>query len=116
MGHGSRRCHANRLPEIPPSVVDAKVATAIDVFSRYAFAYPVSTPTSVNTAKVIIDIMTKHVYLPTLMFTDKKSVFTSHVISEVAAVLDVTSKHATTKHAKTKRVLERTHTTIKTSL
>ena len=30
---------------------------AIDVFSRYAFAYPVSNPTAVNTVKVILDIM-----------------------------------------------------------
>ena len=48
------------LPELPPSGGYENIKTAIDVFSRYAFAYPVSNPTTVNTAKVIIDIMTRH--------------------------------------------------------
>ena len=63
-----------------------------------------------------MDIMTRHAYQPTLMITDKGSVFISQVSSEVAAVLRITLKHATIKHAQIKRVLERTHATIKTSL
>ena len=50
------------LPELPPSGGYENIITAIDVFSRYAFAYPVSNPTAVNTAKVTIDIMTRHDY------------------------------------------------------
>ena len=42
------------LPELPPSGRYENIITAIDVFSRYAFAYPVSSPTAVNTAKVRI--------------------------------------------------------------
>ena len=53
------------LPELPPSGCYENIITAIDVFSRYAFAYPVSNSTAVNTAKVIIDIMRRHAYLPT---------------------------------------------------
>ena len=68
------------LPELPPSGGYETIITAIDVFSRYAFAYPVSNPTAVNTAKVIIDIMTRHGYLPTLIITDKGSVFVSQVM------------------------------------
>ena len=104
------------LPELPPSGGYEKIITAIDVFSRYAFAYPVSNPTAVNTAKVIIDIMTRHAYLPTLIITDKGSVFVSQVIYEVAEILGINLKHATTKHAQTIGVLERAHATIKTSL
>ena len=63
------------LPELPPSGGYENIIRAIDVFSRNAFAYPVSNPTAVNTAKVIIDIMTIHAYLPTLIITDKGSVF-----------------------------------------
>ena len=59
------------LPELPPSGGYENIITAKDVFSRYAFAYPVSNPTAVNTAKVIINIMTRHAYLPTLIITDK---------------------------------------------
>ena len=106
------------LPELPPSGGYENIITAIDVFSRYAFAYPVSNPTAVNTAKVIIDIMKRHAYLPTLIITDKGSVFVSQVVheDEVAEILGIILKHATTKHAQTIGVLERAHATIKTSL
>ena len=103
------------LPELPPSGGYENIITAIDVFLRYAFAYPVSNPTAVNTAKVMIDIMTRHAYLPTLIITDKGSVFVSQVIHEVAEILGINIKHATTKHAQTIGVLERAHATIKTS-
>ena len=106
----------DQSPEVPPSGVYENIFTAIDVSSRYAFAYPVSNPSAVNTAKVIIDIMTRHAYLPTLIITDKGSVFVSQVIHEVAEILGINFKHATTKHAQTIGVLERAHATIKTSL
>ena len=60
--------------------------------------------------------MTRHAYIPTLIITDKGSVFVSQVIHEVAEILGINLKHATTKHAQTIRVLERAHATIKTSL
>ena len=104
------------LPELPPSGGYENIITAKDVISRYAFAYPVSNPTAVDTAKVIIDIMTRHAYLPTLIITDKGSVFVSQVIHEVAEILGIKLIHATTKHAQTIGVLERAHATIKTSL
>ena len=71
---------------------------------------------AVNTAKVIKDIMTKHAYLPTLNITDKGSVFVSQVSDEVAEILGINLKHATTKHAQTIRVLQWAHATINTSL
>ena len=48
------------LPELTPSGGYGNIIMAKDVFSRYAFAYPVSNPTAVNIAKVKIDIMTRH--------------------------------------------------------
>ena len=87
------------------------IITATVVFSRYAFAYPVSNPTAVNTGKVIIDIMTRHAYLPTLIIMDKGGVFVSQGIHEVAEILGINLKHA-----QTIGVLERAHATIKTSL
>ena len=104
------------LPELPPRGGCENIITAIVVFSRCAFAYTVSNPTAVNKAKVIIDIMTRHAYLPTLIITDIGSHFVSQVIHEVAEMLDINLKHATTKHAQTIGVLERAHATIKTSL
>ena len=104
------------LPELPPSGGYENIITAFDVFSRYAFAYPVSNPTVVNTAKVIIDIMTRHTYLPTLIITDQGIVFVSQVIHEVAEILGINLKPATKKHAQTIGVLERAHATTKNSL
>ena len=60
--------------------------------------------------------MTRHANLPTLLITDKGSVFVSQVVHEVAEILGRNLKHATTKHAQTIGVLERAHATIKTSL
>ena len=104
------------LPELTPSGGYENIVTAIDVFSRYVFAYPISNPTTVNTAKIIIHIITKHAYLYTLIETDKGSVFVSQVLYEVAEILCINFKHAATKHAQTIGVLERAHATIKTSL
>ena len=59
----------------------------IDVFSRYFFAYPLIEATATNVAKVIIDIMTKHSYLPTTLITDKGSAFTSTIIAEITHIL-----------------------------
>ena len=86
------------LPELPPSGGYENIITAIDVFSRYAFAYPLSNPTAVNTAKVIIDITTRHAHLPALIITDKGSVFVSQVVHEVAEILGINLKHATTNY------------------
>ena len=57
--------------------------------------------------------MTKHAYLPTTLVSDKGTAFMSHVIKEVAGVLGITLKHATTKHAQTIGLLERSHASIK---
>ena len=98
---------------IPPSVGYENIVTAMDVFSRYIFAYPASNQDAETVAKVIINIMTTHAYLPTTLISDKGTAFTSHVIKEVAGVHGITLKHAITKHAQTIGLLERSHASIK---
>ena len=61
------------LPELPRSGGYENIITAIDAFSRYAFAYPVSNPRVVNTAKVNLDIMTRQAHLIKLIITNKQS-------------------------------------------
>ena len=104
------------LPDLLPSGGYENTITAMDVFSRYAFAYPVCNTMAANTAEVNIGIKRRHAYLPKLIITDKGSVFVSQIIHEVAEILGINLKHATTKHAQTIGVLERAHATIKTSL
>ena len=104
------------VPELPPSGGYTNIVTAMDVFSRYLFAYPTSNQDAKTIAKVLINIMTKHAYLPTTLISDKGTAFMSQVIKEVAGVLGITLKHATTKHAQTIGLLERSHMSIKQAL
>ena len=101
------------VPGLPPSGVYENIVTSMDVFSSYLFAYPTANQDATTIAKVIINIMTKHAYLPTTLISDKSTAFTSHVIKEVAGVLGITLKHATTKHAQTIGLLERSHVSNK---
>ena len=104
------------LPNLPPSGGYENVLTAIDVFSRYLFAYPLTDASAINVAKALIDIMTKHSYLPTTLITDKGTAFTSTIIADVTQILGITLKCATTKHPQTIGKLERTHASLKTNL
>ena len=104
------------LPNLPPSGGYENVITALDVFSRYLFAYPVTDASAVNMAKVIIDIMTKHSYLPTTLITDKGTAFTSKLIDEITKILGIHLRCATTKNPQTIGKLERTHASLKGNL
>ena len=104
------------VPELPTSGGYENIVTAMDVSSRYLFAYPTSNQDAKTIAKVLIDIMTKHAYLPTTLISDKGTAFMSHVIKEVAGVLGITLKHATTKHAQKIGLLERSHASSKQAL
>ena len=55
------------LPGLPPSGGYENIVTAMDVFSRYLFAYPTSNQDATRVGKVINNIMTKHAYLPTTL-------------------------------------------------
>ena len=104
------------VPELPPSGGYENIVTAMDVFSRFLFAYPTSNQDAKTIAKVLKNIMTKHAYLPTTLISDKGTAFMSQVIKEVAGILGITLKHAITKHAQTIGLLERSHASIKQAL
>ena len=102
------------VPELPPSGGYENIVTAMDVISRYLIAYPTSNQNTKTIAKVLFNIMTKHAFLPVI--SDKGTAFRSHLIKEVAGILGITLKHATTKHAQTIGLLERSHAWIKQAL
>ena len=104
------------VPELPPSGGYENIVTAMDVFSRYLFGYPTANQDAKTFAEVLINIMTKHAYLPTTLISDKGTAFMSHVIKEVAGVLGITLIHTTTKQAQTIGLLERSHASIKQAL
>ena len=101
------------LPNLPPSGGYEKIITALYVFSRYLFAYPVADFSATTTAKVLIDIMTRHTYLPSTLITDKSTAFTSRLVDEIAKILGIQLKCATTKHLQTIGKLGRTHASLK---
>ena len=88
------------VPELPPSGGYENIVTAKDVFSRYLFAYPTFNHDAKTIARVIINIVNKHAYLPTTIISEKGSMFMSQVIKEVAEVLGINLQHAT-KRAQT---------------
>ena len=65
---------------LQPSDGSENIVTAMVVFSRYFFAYPTSNQDATTIAKVIFNVMTEHAYLPTTLFTDKGTDFTSLLI------------------------------------
>ena len=61
--------------------------------------------------------MTRQEYLPSLLMTERNgTVIISQAISEAAAVLGRTRKHAKNRHSKAIGVREKTHVTINTSM
>ena len=94
------------VPGLPPSGGFENFVTAMDVFSRYLFAYLTSNQDAKTIANCLVNIMTKHAYLPTTLISDKGTAFMSHVNKEMAGVLGISLKHATTKHAQTIGLLE----------
>ena len=104
------------VPELAPSGDYENILTAMDVFSRYLFAYPTSNRDVKELAKVLINIMTTHAYLPTSLISDKGTAFMSHVYEDVAGVLGITLKHATTKNAQTIGLSKQSHASFKQAL
>ena len=104
------------VPELAPSGGYENTVTAMDVFSRYLFAYPTSHQDARKIAKVIINIMTKHAYLLTKLISDKGTTFKSHVIKEVAGVLSNILKHPNTKQGQIVGLPERSHVLTKQAL
>ena len=104
------------LPNLPNSAGYQNIVTMIDVFSRYLFAYPTQDATAKTIGRCIVDVMTRHAYLPMLILTDKGSQFRSEIVAEITRILEIQISHASTKHAQTIGILERTHASIKTAL
>ena len=104
------------MPNLPNSAAYQNIVTMIDVFSRYLFAYPTQNVTAKTIGRCIVDAMTRHAYLPTLILSDEGSQFRWEVVAEITQILEIQISHASTKHAKTIGNLERTHASIRTAL
>ena len=101
------------VPFDDPSGGYNAVITAMDVFSRYIFAYSVTRIDTRTVTRVLTDIFTRHCYLPTTIITDKGSQLISQAMQQTTATLGIQLKHATTKHAQMIGILEQTHASLK---
>ena len=104
------------LPNLSNSAIYQSIVTMIDVFSRYLIAYATQNATAKTVGQGIVDVMTRHAYLPTLILLDKGSQIRSEIVTETTGLLDRQINHASTKHAQTIGILERTYASIKTTL
>ena len=84
------------LPILPSSNGYKHIIIMMDVFSRYLFAYPTQNMTARTVGRCIIDVMTRHCYLPTVIVIDKRSQFRSDVVNQIAQTLDIRISHAPT--------------------
>ena len=107
---GTGRHNRNRHTAKPTNSAGFQnIVTMIDVFSRYLFAYPTQIATAKTIGRCIVNVMTRHAYLPTLILSHKGSQFRSEVVAEITQILEIQTNHASTKHAQTIGILERTH-------
>ena len=89
------------------------VLTAIDVFTKYLFAVPLTRVTATPVASNLVSIFFKHSYIPDTIVSDLGSVFTSKLMHELTNMLEIKLKHATLKHPQTVGVVERAHGALK---
>ena len=81
--------------------------TAIDVFSKYLFAVPLSSISAENVAEALVSIFLKHSYIPKTILADLGTGFTSKLMHELTNKLEIILNHASLKHAQTVGVVER---------
>ena len=99
--------------ELPRSNGYSHILTACDYFSRYLFAIPIRKPDTKSVVEALLDIFTKHAYVPKHIITDKGYAFTSQVITELMEKAGIKVSHATIKHAQTIGMIERSHQRLK---
>ena len=90
--------------------------TATDVSSGFIIVYHIASQNAITVARVVINIMAKHAYLPTTVVSDKGSAFLSQVIKEVEDVLGIDLEHGTTKDAQTIAMLGWTHASVQKAM
>jgi len=86
--------------------------TVIDVFSKWAEAFPVRNHTAPTVAKVFVDQVFSRWGTPARILMDNGPQFHSDLLSEVCKLLEVDKPHTTTYHPQTNGCVERFHLTL----
>ena len=95
------------------SPVHRYVLTAIDVFTKYLFADPLTNVRADTIARELTSIFFRHSYLPKAILSDLGTSFVSELLHELTKLLEVQLEHASLKHPQTVGVVERSHSELK---
>ena len=95
-----------------PSLPYKYVLTAIDVFSKYLFAVPLTTVSALSVATALLAVMLQHSQKPLEMQTDLGTQFVSESFHELTILLEIKISHASLKHPQTIGVVETAHAAL----
>ena len=95
------------------SPVHRYVLTAIDVFTKYLFAVPLTNVRAGTIARELTSIFFRHSYFPKTIFSDLGTSFVSELLHDITKLLEIQLQHANLKHPQTVGVVERSHSALK---
>ena len=95
------------------SPVHRFVLTAIDVFTKYLFAVPLTNVRADTIMREFTSIFFQISYLPKTIPSDLGTSFVSELLLELTKLLEIHLEHASLKHPKTVGVVERSHSAFK---
>ena len=97
------------LGPLTPAEGKEYIVTAIDLFTKYIFAVPVTNVRAETVGRVILGICLRHAYIPQKILADQGSQFTADLMKELTKTLGIEIDFATVKHHQTIGALERAH-------
>ena len=97
------------------SPVHRYVLTAIDVFTKYLFAVPLTNIRADTIARELMSIFFffHHSYLPKTIIFDLGTSFVSELLHELTKLLEIQLEHSSLKHPQLVGVVERSHSALK---
>ena len=95
------------------SPVHRYVLTAIDVFTKYLFAVPLTNDRADTIARECTSIFFRHSYSPKTILSDLGTSYVSELLHELTKLLEIQLEHASLKHQQTVGFVERSHSALK---
>ena len=95
------------------SPVHRYVLTAIDVFTQYLFAVPLTNVSADTIARELMSIFFRHSYLPKPIFSDLRTFFVSELLYELTKLDEIQLDQTSLKNPQTVGVVERSPSALK---
>ena len=90
--------------------------TIVDSFTRFFTVYPLRNNRACDTAKCLVDYVTKHGKIPSTISTDRGTHFLGQVLNNLCKALNIKQNLHCAWRPQSSGILERHHRTLKTSL